>query len=145
MHYYGQPANCRLKETFILRYGKVPSDIIYNKIAPWPERIDELNKKNEFFIKLEKSILKEGFRNPVLLSARKNDIQTLYGGSRVMIAQQHKLDVPALIADYDNLFPELDMIASVDEIYDLFKDKPSQIIFNEEEIRIVGWIHSHLD
>lgn len=49
-----------------VKYGVLDSNDIYNFLEPQEQNIFHMNKRNEFFIKLEKSILKDGIRNPIM-------------------------------------------------------------------------------
>ena len=71
-----------------VKYIILDSTLVFNECGPeseWPpgwelddilrrqecagRYIDSLNKRNNFYIKLEESILKDGFRNPILVNA----------------------------------------------------------------------------
>ena len=143
-------------------YKILKPDVIFNHI--------ELKRKHEkrreegrlpeymkdFFDNLEKSVLKEGFRNPIMVSALKfnkkdgkyhyynvgksikrfqnnlipleyqkdNNILICYrqGGSRLWVAQKHKINIPCLISDYCDFFPDLNL--NLSEILKHFKDTP---------------------
>ena len=82
---------------------------IENIIKPIQEKIDRMNDENEWFYKLEKSILKEGIRNPLVIDARlsphgERRLKCRYGGSRLMIAQKYNIKIQGIIIDHDNLF-----------------------------------------
>lgn len=100
----------------------LPAAIICNALQ---ENEHELIRKHNFFTKLEESVIKEGFINPILVNAghcpwlwqrklpaeMKNDSSKIlvcckWGGSRLWVAQKHNLDVPCLISDFINRFDE---------------------------------------
>jgi len=121
----------------------LPAQKIYNYVSPEnesPGHIDRLNKQNGFFDKLEESILKEGIRNPILVSIgwappsiikrlpqetqdNFNDAFVCFtkGGSRLWIAQKYDIDVPCIVSDFVGKFSDQD---DLDEegIIDCFKD-----------------------
>lgn len=118
--------------------------LIDNAVCPSKERIKKLNEENEFFIKLEQSILKEGFRNPIVIAAKKESIKCIYGGSRLMFAQKYDLKIPCIISDYDDIFPNAKILRGVPEIGKYFLDKPQKILFKPNGIRVSVLTHYHL-
>ncbi|NJO64271.1 MAG: hypothetical protein HC836_40710 [Richelia sp. RM2_1_2] len=83
----------------------VDSSIIRNVIVASEPRFQSLG---DWLPRLEASILREGVRNPVVLSAHKPEdggITPRYGGSRIYVAQKYGLRIPAIIADFDDIFP----------------------------------------
>lgn len=129
--------------SYKIKYAIIPSDMIKNNICPTSERIEIMEKEQQFFSKLEKSILENGFRNPIVINARKNNITNRYGGSRLMFAQKYNLNIPCIIADFDNIFPEAKEI-SVNEIRNYFKDQPHKIYTKPNGLNISGCKHIHL-
>lgn len=125
-----------------IRYKILHHSKIFNYIGPdrpkyvIQKRVERLNERNQFYIKLEDSILKNGFRNPIccqntragflhnrieednLARAPKymleDDNKLLFcdrkGGSRLWIAEKHNLEIPCLICDYCEMFPECEPI-----------------------------------
>lgn len=108
--------------------------------------IDRLNNKNGFYEKLEKSIIDEGIRNPILVNAgyipsrklfklpveMKNDHNKILvchhlGGSRLWVAQKLDMIVPCLVSDYCDMFSMYPALSD-DEIMLLFKDKPRAVV-----------------
>ena len=146
-----------LKYSYKIRFSKLPPQNIFNNISVQRNPKNNLHIQN--FLKiLEKSIIKEGFRNPILISALKlNSIDSHYhtystglrkqkflnklipdefksketilvcykqGGSRLEIAQKYNLEVPCLISDFCNYFPDFDPLGE-NTIRELFKDSVS--------------------
>ncbi len=118
--------------------------LIDNSVCPSKDRIEEMNQENGFFIKLEKSILIEGFRNPIVIAAKKDSIKCIYGGSRLMLAQKHNLKVPCIISDYDNIFPDAKILRDINEARKYFLDKPQKILMKPNGVRVSVLIHYHL-
>jgi len=103
------------KINYTIKYAVLPSNSIENTMRPSEELIKRQNEKEGFFIKLEKSILKNGILNPIGIAAKKDKVYVTYGGSRLMTAQKHNLDVPCIIADFDNVFPEAKIITEEEQ------------------------------
>ena len=155
-----------------VRYRMLPSKDIFNPIGPdntlskWTPprpRIDEYHRIDIKYHKLEASILKEGIRNPILVIAgwygdgqkwqmpkewHDDKVKTLIcwrnGGSRLWAAQRHNLDVPCLIADYVNMFPDDKELTSIEEIFKIYKDKPNRIKLIETGIKVYNLPQIHL-
>lgn len=161
-----------------LRYGMLDPNIIFNEIGPfsggkpgWSEEavklreekglkhIKFINEQTGFFDKLEESILKDGFRNPILVSAgwcakirdraknvrlpleMQNDHSKILtcpqnGGSRLYIAQKHNLKIPCIVSDYVDRFPELELLETRDDILEQYIDKPEKIVIEKDMFRI---------
>lgn len=121
--------------TYEIRYTPaIPARFIDNEIEPTPERIQEIL---EWFTGLEQSILEEGVRNPVVLTQRDRKLTSRYGGTRILIAQRHGLTVPAVIADFDGRWKQLELI-SMETIWDKFPDRPRKIIPKPNGLNVSG-------
>lgn len=130
---------------YVVKYDILPSRTINNTLKPDQERIKKLEDLEKFFTKLEISILGEGIRNPIVITAlSKDDITPRYGGSRLMIAQKHNLDIPCIIADFDNVFPSSKILSDIAKIYKCFKDRPKKIFLKPHGINMSGCQHIHL-
>ncbi len=129
---------------YVVKYAVLPSNKIENELEPNIERINWMNEREGFFIKLEGSIIREGFRNPIVITATSKTVTNRYGGSRLMIAQRHYLDVPCIIADFDNIFPEAKVLNNIEEIRGYFIDQPRKILFKPYGINMSGCEHIHL-
>lgn len=117
--------------------------------------IKKRNKEDNFYIRLEESILKDGVRNPIPVNAgfcrphmidrmpiewQENKNKILVndngGGSRLFIAQKYNLKVPCIISDHVNRFSQHVELRNEDDILQYFIDKPKKIqIQNEGEDR----------
>lgn len=106
--------------------------------------IEEFDKAAGHYRELEKSILKEGFRNPVMLTSGKllrrsflelpadvrKEIKTRMfceynGGSRLLIAAKHDLELPALVNDFANLFPNKTAVPYASDMHlNFYREKP---------------------
>ena len=151
-------------------YKTIESSCVYNKLEPSAEQIKRTEEKYPgFFKKLEESILKEGFRNPISVSKvrhkkecifdfgkelKVNEAQPyikgdklfichMHGGSRLYIAQKHQLEIPCIVADFTH--SKNKTIRNYRELMDLFKDKPRSIKFREFGVFIESLPHCHLE
>lgn len=124
-----------------IKYAIIEANIIENTIQPAQERID---KMKNWFEKLEESILKEGIKNPVVINAKKDGIKSCYGGSRIMIAQKHGLKIPAIIADFDNIFPDAEVLTQPTHIIKKFFTPPAKIRQKPHGISISGCKDIHI-
>ncbi len=163
-----------MNENFVVRYKELNPHLIYNLHGPEqplvsfdPDddgseftqiRIDRQNKIDGFYEKLESSILKEGFRNPILVSAgrcmpsvigrmpkeiredpSKILVLDVHGGSRLWAAQKHNLiTVPCIITDFVDMFPECPVLETIDQILEYYQDPPRNLYINDLENEIVG-------
>lgn len=130
---------------YVVKYGILPSNIIENTIEPTQERIDLLEELQGFFTKLEISVLGEGFRNPIVVDAHsKDNIVSRYGGSRLLVAHKHEMDIPCIVIDFNDVFPDLQILNNTAEIYASFKDRPKKIFYKPHGLNISGCQHIHL-
>lgn len=112
---------------------------------------DQLNAICGHYSKLEASILKEGIRNPLIVTCgfpRTRNMTFLpqemrnvspenllllearVGGSRLHVAQKYDMTVPCLINDWVGRFNDSEEITSVEEARLFFKDQPENIFFD---------------
>jgi len=119
--------------------------------------IEQFDKKNSnFYANLEQDVLKNGFRNPILItrgwapdSAKKRIDQGFpdmdyentmfcctFGGSRLWVATKHKMLIPCIVVDYTNGPLISSRIDYVGDLYRLFNDMPGPIMFNDDSLRI---------
>ena len=121
--------------------------------------------RNGFYSKLEESILRDGFRNPVLVNAgfvpdvyhhllpdewRKDPAKILacvnLGGSRLWVAHQHKLTVPCIVSDFVGRFAGQGHEELVDPaaVIALHHDKPRWCNFGPKGVMTSQLLHTHL-
>lgn len=156
---------------YVVRYGILPSDIIYNYCHPFyfgeeatEKHIKKLNGICEFFDKLEESILKDGFILPIIIVAGKENLVNVeylpqhmkddykkilfcnsFGGSRLIIAKKHKLDIPCLISDFVDRFPEFETMTRVQEIEKYFDEYiPWKLMLLPNGLYVKNVPHMHL-
>lgn len=113
-------------------------------VKPDGKHYRDLEAKEGFYSKLEASLLKEGFRNPIFCNSIKEGTFCRYGTSRLWIAKKQGLDVPCIIADHDGRWSHLELLEKEEDIAEKFKEIPAVIEIGREEMRIDGCAHSHL-
>ena len=126
-----------------VKYVILNSNKIENVLEPDNIQKQKLEKENQFFSKLENSILQQGIRNPIVVNAFHNKIIPRYGGSRLMIAQKYNMDIPCIVADFDNVFPNAKEI-NLSQAIEYFIDKPKYIYMKPNGINCSGCEHVHL-
>lgn len=100
--------------------------------------INGMNKAVGHYSKLEKSIKKEGFKNPVLLTGgppvrldpdtippdlRDNKpmlVSEHLGGSRIIVAQKLGLSIPCIVSDFVNTLSNAEILSSAEAIRSKF-------------------------
>lgn len=122
-------------------------DPIYDPVRDLMERVyvAEFDRENGHYRRLERSILKEGVKAPVMLVSggvrrrrpeevppelrgRRDLLICEYlGGSRLTIAARNGMKVPAIVNDHAGGFPDARELRSVDEIAALFPARPKMI------------------
>lgn len=132
--------------TYKVKYSPaVDSALIDNVLLASEERFAVLG---DWLPRLEASILREGFRNPVVLTVHKQEdggITPRYGGSRIHIAQKYGLFVPAIIADFDDIFPSaIEIGYDANKIRGFFKDPTKHIFFKEVGLNVSGCPDVHM-
>lgn len=142
----------------------LPPQVIFNYLGytVTEKRIEKINNRTGFYRILEQSILQEGFRNPILVTAGwayhqhkrlamriprylPNEMKTDYskilicdrnGGSRLYMAQKHGLNIPCIVSDFCGRFNKSKPLYTEDEIKKYFKDPPKHIVFDERGVDI---------
>lgn len=154
------------KYGYVVRYGILEAMQIFNAIGPerhgcsdWymftmEQRrqkakmlISRRNKVDNFYHNLEQSILTEGFRNPICVTAghlkppekitklppemqadpSKILAADVQGASRLHFAQKYNRYIPCFIVDFVNRFSNFEAFKSTQEIFDKCMDKPTNI------------------
>lgn len=168
------------KYNYEIRYGLLEPNLIFNECGPfsggpagWDEEsiakreaqglrnIEQTNEhRNGFFDKLEASVLKDGFRNPILVLAgfcpltrdrgvnprlplemQEDHSKILLcnqnGGSRLWVAQTHNLKIPCIISDFVEMFPDMDIVEKdLQAIKDCYQDQPERVWVHSDGVRI---------
>ena len=111
-------------------YGSRSLKNVRNPNICWPHTGD-------FFPRLEESILKEGFRNPIFCIVTDEGIFSVYGMSRLWLAKHHNLPVPSIIADYTGKYTGLEL-HNKEDILDYYTEKPKHCMVEDDHIEIMG-------
>ena len=135
-----------------IRYGVIDSEeisdrvIVYNPrygepIGPYGSRPvippqNKIDRLYPFYENLEKSVLEEGFRNPIFCNSIEQGTFCKYGTSRLWIAKKHGLSIPAVIADFDGRWRDLEKLSGKDDIKAKFADLPQIIEVHDDWMRI---------
>ncbi len=128
--------------------------------------IDNLNKRKQFYTKLEKSILKDGILNPVLVQAgcckelyqkylpeeHQRDLTKALccdrlGGSRLWVAQKHNMAVPCIISDFVGRFIEsgFEELHNEEDIRSKLFTRSQRVIINDHGVYVREVRHLHLE
>ncbi|NJO64270.1 MAG: hypothetical protein HC836_40705 [Richelia sp. RM2_1_2] len=152
-----------------IRYKILESNLIFNYIGPAMgyhrnprreslinKRIEEQNARDNFYNKLEASILCEGIRNPIIVNAGwissdvfnelPDEVQVKglhnliicfqIGGSRLHIAQKHNIPMPCIIRDFVHRFDDCPLIDSEDKVRKLYTDQPNKVLCDGKQVNI---------
>jgi hypothetical protein len=127
-------------------------DARYDGLRDLIERtyIEAFDRETGHYAKLEESIRRDGVWNPVIVTTgplmrraetelpakvrhdRKRVVCEWVGGSRLLIAQRLGIDVPVIVNDRANIFPEFGRVWPGTDIASLFKDKPRRIVWQAD-------------
>ena len=112
-------------------------------------RYEQLASRFKFYTKLEESILKEGFRNPIFCNSIREGTFSRVGTSRLWIARKHELEIPCIIADYVDRWEDLELLETEEDIRSKFQEQPHIVDLDCEtkvgHVWIGGLKHYHLD
>lgn len=157
-----------------VRYVMIPAKEIFGMVGRsgggyntiWSDWSDEGRRKRECIMreyeqgldaicghyqKLEKSILKEGVRNPLVVTCgypRKRRmehlppemrkmlpehlllLETTMGGSRLHVCQKHDMKIPCLVNDWTGRFRDEVLVADERSAIQYYKDPPQSILMH---------------
>ena len=115
--------------------------------------VDERNKRDGFYNKLEANIIAYGIRNPITVRSGWTFPRTLarmptelrdnilicdeMGGSRLYAAQRLDIPIPIVVSDFDGEFADEELLETHEDIENKFKDKPKKIRFTEHGVDIL--------
>lgn len=156
-----------------VRYAVLPPDRIFNLTSPrylpeiglkWHGRyhwhhyryeplrdlieahyINRFNEVSGHYERLLESVRKDGFRNPIMVSAGRLErrrqselppalrqredllVSEYLGGSRLWAAQQFGVDVPCIVNDYADVLPDAEVLPNARAVLAKFTDMPDFI------------------
>lgn len=151
--------------SFSVYLSLVPSEMILNLCGPDRTGDDEMtkktiakrNNKDRFYSKLERSIISEGIKNPIIITSgycppgivkflpnqylHDEDYSELlvcdrHGGSRLFFAKKHKIPVPCIVNDFNGRFSDLKELSTLKEIKAQFIHKPKKVSHSKDGIHI---------
>jgi hypothetical protein len=122
---------------FSVRYAHVPSWKVEKRIIFNPNygglgcqvpgtciiKVVERKIKPKFFEALRASVEAEGFRNPITLYNTQEGLLLSFGGSRLRVAKELRILVPAIIVDYVGTFRH-DSVVTADNYEEFYRDPP---------------------
>ena len=122
---------------FTVRYAMVDPNQIINRIVFNPNYggkactvpgtcivpITERQMKPEFFVAMTASISQTGYRNPITLYNTPEGLLLSFGGSRLRVAKQLDIDIPAIVVDYTGGFEDEEEV-TMDNYVDFYTDVP---------------------
>jgi len=139
-----------------------PSEL-HRRIQAGQRLVGLMNAKLNFYNRLEESILTTGIANPVILTSGYPKFLSLEdippflrvvpeqmlvcevsGGARLMLAQKHNMQVPAIVVDYVGMFSEAKELTSEAEIRECFQHKPANINKTNRGLHVSPLSNSHL-
>lgn len=106
--------------------------------------IERFNDVSGHYERLLKSVRKDGFRNPIMVSAGRLErrrqselppalrqredllVSEYLGGSRLWAAQQLGVDVPCIVNDYADVLPDAEVLRNEPQVLAKFTDAPGR-------------------
>lgn len=120
------------------------------------------DRETGHYARLEESIRRDGIWNPVMVTTgpmmrraetelpaavrhdRNRVVCEWVGGSRLLVAQKLGLDVPVIVNDRANIFPEFGRLWPGTNIKALFKDQPRRIVWQADgSLYVNGFTYGH--
>lgn len=147
---------------YTVRFTYIQARDIANLLEQSEPAMRRIEGNSSFYSRLERSIMQEGFRNPILVSAgfcppnlkcrlptsmEQNDtVLACYrlGGSRLFMAQKHDLRIPCIVSDFIGRFADCELLTTSDDIASKFKDKPAWITFQPDGVYMDMLDHYHM-
>lgn len=148
-----------------VKFLYISSKQIYNYYHPSDARIKKLNNQNNFYVKLEASVLQHGILNPILVNAgfvedhyweslpssikskgKDNLLICNYiGCSRLYVAQRHGLSVPCIVSDFVDMFnKDYELLTNNEDIMAKFTTPPAYIEWHKNGLRTSSLEHFHV-
>lgn len=88
----------------------------------------ERKMKPKFFKALRASAKTHGFRNPIVLYATNEGLLLAFGGSRLRVAKELDIKIPAIVVDYTGNFCLFEEV-TLDNFAEFFEDVPEYFEF----------------
>lgn len=146
-----QPPTNKWGGTYRVKFGLLTPDL-FPKGFVMADNIHRQNeKKYGFYSRLEESVKREGFRNPVLFWDKPGNTGTAqvpYGGSRMYTAFKLDIPIPAIVCDWPPHNPAYDGwedVNSVADVLEKFKDPPTVVEFRPDCFHFWGCAQVQLE
>jgi len=110
-------------------YGGKPTVVGGACIMPVVER----KIKPKFFVALKANVLIDGFRNPILLYNTPEGMLLSFGGSRLRVAKELDVPLPAIVVDYVGTFNDRELVHE-GNYREFFRDPP--VLFKITDIGV---------
>ena len=92
--------------------------------------IRERKIKPKFFEALRRDVKTTGFRNPILLYSTPEGLLLSFGGSRLRVAKELDIEIPAIVVDYTGAFAGYPRV-TMDNYAEFFRDVPVYFEFTD--------------
>jgi hypothetical protein len=165
---------------FWVKYSVLNPTLIYSVLAPgdsicdWSSAglekkqkvleaaIARRNAEDDFYNKLETSVLENGLVNPLLVYAgnisqkylprlplvmqqnTRSILACIHGASRLYYAKKYSLLTPCVIVDWLEVFPAARKIRSESEFRSLYKTPPEKFALNANGLFYTSLYHTHM-
>lgn len=100
-------------------YGGSPCTVPGTCIIPIKERAI----KPKFFEALRANVKLDGFRNPITLYNTPEGLLLSFGGSRLRVAKELGINIPAIVVDYVGTMGECEVV-TMDNYEEFYRDIP---------------------
>ena len=107
-------------------YGGKPCVVPGACVIPAIERA----MKPKFFEALSKDVAQNGWRNPILLYDTPEGLLLAFGGSRLRVAKQLDIPIPAIVVDYTGSYAVF-IEVTADNWMSFFRDVPVLFVFTD--------------
>lgn len=134
-----------MARTYKIRYGVIPARSLSPFLAMTKNQCYEgyltreighpLSRQGaykEFYQEFRREIKEDGVRNPVLAFANKEGTYVYYGGTRTWLCQEMDLKLPVIIADLDDVWPDLLELHTEEDILEHCPDTPKSLVIKDD-------------
>ena len=147
-------------------YGVLDPFAIHNYCGPPNQAyIDRLNARDGFYERLEASVAREGFQNPILVTSGRQGVPNIKldrlppdirenldtivccdrnGGSRLWVARRLGLAIPCVISDWVGQFAHLEELRTPRDVVAKYRNPPEKLVVNEHGLHVLGLPQTHL-
>ncbi len=87
---------------------------------------------------VERSVLEEGFRNPICVMSIKEGVFAYFGTTRLAVSHRNGISIPCIIGDYVDRYPEAEELLTEEDIAGKFTDIPERIVVGNKRMNVWG-------